>query len=146
MAAQVWQVAQPRGRAAPRHEQGTRHGDAMSRPRFLADHDLREQIVDGVRRREPAIEFFRARDFGLQERGDDELLAFAAQSGFMVVSHDVNTMPGIAMQRVERDQAMHGLLMVQQRRPFGPVIESLIAIWAASEAEEWIGKTEFLPL
>jgi hypothetical protein len=26
------------------------------------------------------------------------------------------------------------------------VIESLLLIWAASEAEEWAGKVEFLPL
>ena len=34
----------------------------MSRPRFLADHDLNEHIIDGVLRREPAVEFLRARD------------------------------------------------------------------------------------
>lgn len=27
----------------------------MSRPRFLADHDLNEHIIDGVLRREPAL-------------------------------------------------------------------------------------------
>ena len=37
----------------------------MSRPRFLADNDLNEHIVDGVHRREPAIELMRARDVGM---------------------------------------------------------------------------------
>jgi hypothetical protein len=32
----------------------------MSRPRFLADHDLNEHIVDGTLRREPGVEFLRA--------------------------------------------------------------------------------------
>jgi hypothetical protein len=31
----------------------------MSRPGFLADHDLNEHIVHGALRREPAIEFIR---------------------------------------------------------------------------------------
>jgi hypothetical protein len=46
----------------------------MSRPRFLADHDLNEQIVTAVLRREPALEFVRARDVGMSERPDAEVL------------------------------------------------------------------------
>ena len=38
----------------------------MSRPRFLADNDLNDAIVLGVLRREPAIEFKRLRDLGLE--------------------------------------------------------------------------------
>jgi hypothetical protein len=53
----------------------------MSRPRFFADHDLNEHIVHGVLRREPAIEFLRARDVGLHERSDAEVLEYAATPG-----------------------------------------------------------------
>jgi hypothetical protein len=72
----------------------------MSRPRFLADHDLNEHIIDGVRRREPALEFIRARDVGLSDKLDSEVLAFAADNGFLLISHDVNTMPAQAFARV----------------------------------------------
>jgi predicted nuclease of predicted toxin-antitoxin system len=68
----------------------------MSRPRFLADHDLNEHIVDAVLRREPTIEFVRVRDVGMRESSDAEVLAFAAQQGLIVVSHDVNTMTSAA--------------------------------------------------
>ena len=73
----------------------------MSRPRFLADHDLNEHIVDGVHRREPALEFIRARDVGMSDRSDTEVLAYAAQQGFIVVSHDVNTMTNAAFTIVD---------------------------------------------
>src|SRR5262249_18895323 len=46
----------------------------MSRPRLLADYDLNEHIVHGVLRREPAIEFIRTRDGGLNEHQDAEVL------------------------------------------------------------------------
>jgi len=65
----------------------------MSRPRFLADHDLNEHLVCGVVRREPAIEFIRARDIGMHERLDAEVLTYAAEHQMLVISHDVNTMP-----------------------------------------------------
>jgi hypothetical protein len=86
----------------------------MSRPRFLADHDLNEHIVTGVLRREPAVEFVRARDLGMSEHPDAEVLAYAADHGFIVVSHNVNTMPSTAYARISASQKMSGLLMVKQ--------------------------------
>ena len=67
----------------------------MSRPRFLADHDLRERIVTGVCRRKP-VDFIRARDLGLQRRSDPEVLGVAAEQGLIVVSHDVQEVGSIA--------------------------------------------------
>lgn len=118
----------------------------MSRPRFLADHDLNEQIVTGVLRREPALEFVRAREVGMSGRPDAEVLAYAADMGFIVVSHDVNTMPGAAYGRMSSGQKMSGLLMVKQSDPVGAIISCLIVIWSASEAEEWENQVCFLPL
>jgi len=118
----------------------------MSRPRFLADHDLNEHIVSGVLRREPTLEWVRVRDIGMSERVDAEVLAYAADHGFLVVSHDINTMPSAAYTRMRAGQKMSGLLMVKQSDPVGPVIASLVLIWSASEAEEWENYVCFLPL
>jgi hypothetical protein len=41
---------------------------------------------------------------------------------------------------------MSGLLLAHQSRPVGRIIADLILIWATKEADEWIGKVEFLPL
>lgn len=49
----------------------------MSRPRFLADHDLNEHVIHGVVRREPTIEFIRSRDAELANASDDEVLHYA---------------------------------------------------------------------
>jgi hypothetical protein len=118
----------------------------MSRPRFLADHDLNEHIIDGTVRREPALEFIRARDVALSDRPDPEVLAYAAEHGFLIVSHDVNTMPAHAYARAAGESLMRGLFMVRQTEPIGPVIDSLVLIWSASEAEEWENQVRFLPL
>ncbi len=86
----------------------------MSRRRFLADHDLNEHIVHGVLRREPAIEFIHARDVGLHEHSDAEMLAYAATHQLIVVSHDVNTMTAEAYARIRAGAPVAGLLMVKQ--------------------------------
>jgi hypothetical protein len=118
----------------------------MSRPRFLTDHDLNEHIIDGVLRREPSIDLVRCRDVGLADRPDPEVLEYAASQERIVLSHDVNTMPQHARTRVEAGLSMSGLLMIQQLSPVGQVIEDLILIWSASEAEEWRDQIRFLPL
>jgi hypothetical protein len=118
----------------------------MSRPRFLADHDLNEHIVTGVLRREPTLELVRARDVGMSEHSDAEVLAYAANHGYIVVSHDVNTMPNAAYERMSSGQKMSGLLMVKQSDPVEPIIACLVLVGSASEAEEWDNQVYFLPL
>ncbi len=118
----------------------------MSRPRFLADHDLKDAIIRGVRRRQPAVEFARLRELEMESASDAEILDYAAQKNWLVVSHDANTMTAEAFDRVAAGETMSGLLLVHQRDPIGPVIESLLLIWNSSEAEEWAGQVCFLPL
>jgi hypothetical protein len=118
----------------------------VSRPRFLADHDLNEHIVAGVLRRAPPVEFIRTREVGLRDHPDPEVLEYAASHGLIVVSHDVNTMPAHAYERLAAGQSLAGLVMVPQSVPVGEVIDDLMLIWSSSEAEEWEGQVAFLPL
>ncbi len=118
----------------------------MSRPRFLADNDLNDAIVRGTLRREPGIEFARLRELGLAEHPDHDVLEFAARERWIVVSHDVSSMTAAAFAILKGGGPMHGLLLVHQGDAIAPTIESLILIWTASEAEEWIGLVEHLPL
>ena len=118
----------------------------MSRPRFLADHDLKDPIVDGLLRALPEAEFWRARELGLETYVDADVLQAAAAAGLIVVSHDVNTLRATAQARIAAGRAMPGLLLAHQRSPVGPVVRSLSLIWSATEAEEWQGQVAFLPL
>ena len=51
----------------------------MSRPRFLVDNDLMDQIVLGVLRREPTLVMTRLREVGLAKAPDTSVLEFAAR-------------------------------------------------------------------
>jgi hypothetical protein len=118
----------------------------VSRPAFLGDNDLRESIVVGVRRREPTVTFTRVRQHGMRTASDEAILAFAAERGLIVVTQDVNTMTAEAYRRISRQLPMAGLAVAREEVPVGPAIESLLMIWAASEAEEWRDRVEYLPL
>jgi predicted nuclease of predicted toxin-antitoxin system len=118
----------------------------MSRPRFLADNDLNVAIVRGTLRREPSVEFARLIEIGLERAPDLEVLRYAARQRWIVVSHDVNSMSAAAFSLLGQQEPMHGLFLVHQRSSIAATIESLVLIWSASEAEEWFGAVEHLPL
>lgn len=118
----------------------------MSRPRFLADHDLNRQVIGGLVRREPAVSLSTLREWGLQTSADRDVLEFAASQSLVVVSHDANTMTAAANARIVAALPMSGLIIAPQRVGIGIVIEDLLLIWAATEADEWADRIEFLPL
>ena len=90
--------------------------------------------------------FAQLRELGLATRSDPEILDFSARQNWIVVSHDVNTMRHAARGRLEAGHPMSGLLLAHQALSVSAVIDSLLLIWSASDAEEWSGQVEFLPI
>ena len=117
----------------------------MSRPRFLADEDLRGSIVRAARRMSPALEIATVVEQGWLSARDDEVLESAWKQRWLVVSHDVNTMKAFAEQRIADGRGIHGLFLVPQRRPIPRVAECLVLIAEASEFEEWRDRIVYLP-
>lgn len=110
--------------------------------KFLADENLRQAIVLGLRRREPSVSFLRS----FQAGADDlALLQIAANEGRILVSHDVRTMPRHFGQFIA-GQSSPGLILVPQKLELRTAIEELLIIWLASQAEEWVNRICYLPL
>jgi hypothetical protein len=117
----------------------------MSRPTFLADNDFNEDIFQGVARTQPKVQITRLRDVDLATSSDANVLEWAAQQNHILLSHDVNTMSAAAVERLALNKRLTGLMLVHQRPlVIRAVIESLLLIWSASEAEEWHGQVIFL--
>ena len=117
----------------------------MTRPRFLADHDLNEHIVTGVVRLNPEVEFVRVRDVGLADSSDREVLAYASRMSFCVVSHDVTTMTAAAAEMISSGGLFSGVFFVRQTTPVRTAIESLVLVWSASDQADWRNQVVFLP-
>jgi hypothetical protein len=113
--------------------------------RFQADADLNEILVKAVVRREPAIDFQTGHAAKLAGLADKDVLALAAQSGRLLVTHDRRTMPAHFADCIQK-QASAGVLIVPQKRPVAQVAEELTLVWLASEAEEWLNRIYILPL
>jgi predicted nuclease of predicted toxin-antitoxin system len=118
----------------------------MSRPRFLFDHDFKDPVIRGILRRQPLLEVNRVRELGLATAADDIILDTASRAGLLTISHDVNTMSAAAFDRLNSGKPMNGLILVKQSLPIGLAIHDLLLIWDSSEAEEWNGVVQYLPL
>ena len=90
-------------------------------PRFQADADRNEDLVTGVMRPEPAIDFRTARAANLRGVPDPQVLAFAATEGRILVTHDRKTMPRYFAEFVSR-QTSPGVLIVSQSTHLGRVM------------------------
>ena len=118
----------------------------MTRPRFLADEDLRHGVVLAVRRLEPLLQIITVQDPTLRASTDADILEFAASQGWLVLSHDVNTMRAAAERRVASGLPMSDLFLIPQSRSTTAAAESLQLIWSASMLEEWRDRVVYLPL
>src|SRR5664279_1921826 len=103
--------------------------------RFLADASLDDAIVSGCIRRERAIDFLSAHDAHLDGVPDPEVLALAAAEGRILVTSDLKTMPRHFGELLQGGGSSAGVFLVKQRTPVADVIEALLLVWAASDAE-----------
>ena len=113
--------------------------------RYLADADFNKAILNGVLRRNPAIDFQTAFAAGLQGKKDPEVLALAVQHNRILVSHDLGSMPK-HFRSFQTHQRGPGVFLIPQSIDIGSAIDELLLIWSASEAVEWENRLVWLPL
>jgi hypothetical protein len=73
-------------------------------------------------------------------------MAWAAKENRILLTHDINTVPNYAYERVRGGQPMPGVIAMPLDAPIGPVIEDLLIVIRASEPEDYEGQVVFLPL
>ena len=113
--------------------------------RFLADASLNHAIVSGCLRREPAMDFLSANDANLQGVPDPEVLALATEQHRILVTSDIKTMPRHFGEFLQAEGYCAGVFLVKQRAPQADVIEALLLVWSASDADEWKNRIVEIP-
>jgi hypothetical protein len=114
--------------------------------RFLADENLDNDIVRAILRQSSALDVVRVQDVGLTGADDPAVLAWAAAENRVLVTHDVNTIPRYAYERVGRGESMPGVIIAPQLAPIPRIIEDLLLLAECSEDGECEGRVLFLPL
>lgn len=114
--------------------------------RFAADENFNFDIVRGMVRRVPGVDIVRVQDVSLSGADDPAVLAWAADEGRVLLTHDVATITFYAYERVRAGLPMPGVFEISRTLPLGQVIDDLILIAECSAEGEWEGQVGYLPL
>lgn len=116
------------------------------RTSFLADENFNNEILRTLKRHYPHVDVLRIQDCGLRGTDDPTILAFAAQEGRLLLSHDAKTLPSFAYDRVARGLSMPGVCLLRRDELILPAAEEIAMLEACSVPGEWEGQVIFLPL
>lgn len=118
----------------------------MSEPKLIADADLNEDLIRGMRRSESRVDFLTASDGGTRGLPDRQVLELASASDRILVSHDCNTMVGEFYRFIANGHSSPGLIIVEQELDEGRAIEDLLVLWGALTAEELRNQIWWVPM
>jgi predicted nuclease of predicted toxin-antitoxin system len=113
---------------------------------LLSDENLNGDIIRGLFLRQPNLDLIRVQDVGLIEVEDPEILAWAAETQRIILTHDRATMPDFAYERIVRGEAMSGMFVINDRMPIRQAIDELLLLIDCTEQIEWKGVVLYLPL
>ena len=113
--------------------------------RFLADADLNQALVEGIRLREPALDFLSAVEARLEGMSDRAVLDLAADQGRILVSHDASTMPVHFVRFLNEGKRSPGVFLVPQDAVIRDGIDAILLVWSASSPADWANQIHHLP-
>jgi hypothetical protein len=114
--------------------------------RLLTDENFNNDILRGLLRQQPEIDVVRVQDVGLSGADDPDVLAWAAEEGRVLLTHDVRTITRYAYERVAAELPMPGVFEVSRALPLGQVVADLVLVATCSLPGEWEGQVRYLPL
>lgn len=114
--------------------------------RLLADENFNNNIVRGVRLRDPDIDLVRVQDVGLSGADDQSVLKWAAGHRRILLTHDVATITAFAYERVRAGKPMPGVFEVGRTLALRSAIEDIVLLATCSVDGEWEGQVRYLPL
>ncbi|MEN3329327.1 MAG: hypothetical protein V7638_4134 [Acidobacteriota bacterium] len=114
--------------------------------RLLTDEDFNHNILRGLIRRVPHLDFVLVHDVGLTSRPDPVLLKWAASNHRIIITHDETTMVPYAKELVRLGEPMAGVILLPQSLGIGRAIDALELIVECSSESDMRDRIERLPL
>jgi hypothetical protein len=113
---------------------------------LLIDENFNHRILRGLRRRLPTLEYLLVQETEVSQKGDPEVLDWAAAQNRVILTHDVNTMTQHAHERLKAGRHLSGLVIVPKDLAIGAGIEELFVLLTCSTPEEFPNQIVHLPL
>jgi predicted nuclease of predicted toxin-antitoxin system len=114
--------------------------------KLVSDENFNADILRGLYRRRPDLDVVRVQDIGLSASPDPDVLAWAAVEGRILLTHDRDTLPNFAYDRVHAGQPLPGVFLVSDLMPVGQAIDEILLAIECLSPEECKDFVRFFPL
>ncbi|MEM7391669.1 MAG: DUF5615 family PIN-like protein [Verrucomicrobiota bacterium] len=114
--------------------------------RFPADENFNNNLLHATRQRNPEIEFTRIQDLGMVGVSDPDILQWAADHDYVLLTHDAKTIPMHFADRLDACGTTPGVIVVHQSAETSRVVSDLILLALCMKKDELEGRVEYLPL
>jgi len=114
--------------------------------RFLADENLNNHIIRGIKLRDSEIDIIRIQDIGLSGTDDPTVIEYALRENRILLTHDVDTIPRFAYNRIRVGKEIPAIFIIRQDIWISQVIENILLIYECCDETELKGKILYLPI
>jgi len=114
--------------------------------RLLTDENVDNNIMRGLSRRLPHLDFVSVRDVGLAGSADLVVLKWAAHEQRIILTHDRKTMIPDANHLVAQGEPMAGVIFVPEQLEIGRAINDLVMVLEIYTESDMRNSVEYLPL
>lgn len=112
----------------------------------MSDENFNGDILRRLYRHRAELDVVRIQDVGLSAALDPDVLAWAADEGRILLTHDRDMMPRFAYDRVRARQPMPGVFLVSDLMPVGQAIDEIMLAFECLLPEECKDFVRFFPL
>lgn len=112
----------------------------------VADECFNGPLLAALTRRLPLLDAVRAQDAPVYGRPDTALLAWAADAGRVLLTHDAKTIGPPAYDRVARGLMMPGVVVVPAWLPIRAALDDLELTLSLDDADEFADRVRRVPL
>jgi hypothetical protein len=119
----------------------------MNPPRFLVDEDVNMDLVTHLRAVEPAMELLIIGEAGAPPKGtlDPDVLLAAESLRRALISADKRTMRDHLNDHFNTGHHTWGVILLRVGHSIPAYAADLRLIWFATEADEWVDRTDYIP-
>lgn len=114
--------------------------------RFAADENFDGRVLKGILARLPDADIIRIQDTVMYQSPDPALLAWLAGENRVLLTHDVQTIPGFVYDRVRAGLPVPGVIEVKMSVSIGQIVDELEVIIGAGQREDFQNIIRYVPM
>ena len=110
----------------------------------LTDENLSGPIIQAIQQSEADLDLVRVQDIGLMGADDRRLLEWAAEQDRVLLTHDRETVPHFAYERIRRGEEVIGVVVINDQVAPGQIVPKILSLIVQKDMDQFNNRVFFL--